>query len=169
MTPEDFNATTAGPLQRIGAVHYFHPYAKEAAESLGIDGFRYYLAGRAGVLGEATTDVVLSAFGYFEPGLVDKLWSTSKERCNVVEAADAQMKVAYRIGAEALGEASGVSADALAEAAASMGELANAVDRSALPLFAGFMSLETPDDAAEAFMHQANTPSAAGRPTPQGA
>ncbi len=150
MTPEEFNAATAPQLQKIGAIHYFHPYAKEAAEGLGIDGFRFYFCGRAGVLGEVSTDVMLSAFGYFEPGLVDKMWTTSKERCNVVDAAQAQMGVSYRLGAEALGDV-----DGLAEAAASMGELAAQVDRSALPLFAGFLALDVPDSPAEAFMHQA--------------
>lgn len=155
MTPEDFNTSTSGHLQKIGAIHYFHAYSSEAAEELGLDMFRYYLAGRAGVLGEASSDVVQSAFGYFEPGLVHKLWSTSKDRCNVVEAAHAQMGVAYKLGTEALGGDSGVSADMLAEAAASMAELAAQVDRSALSLFAGFVTLDAPDAPAEAFMHQA--------------
>lgn len=150
MTPEDFNANTSDHLQRIGAVHYFHPYAKEAAEGLGIDGFRFYFCGRAGVLGDVSTDLVLSAFGYFEPGLLNKMWMSSKDRCDVIEAGLAQMGVSYRIGAEALADV-----DGLAEAAASMGELANAVDRSALPLFAGFVALDVPENPAEAFMHQA--------------
>ncbi len=155
MTPDEFNAATSNSLQRIGAIHYFHPYAKEAAEGLGIDGFRFYFCGRAGVLGEVSTDLMLAAFGYFEPGLVDKMWTSSKERCNVVEAGLAQMGVSYRIGSEALGPDSGVSQDDLAAAAASMGELAQAVDRSALPLFAGFVALDVPNSPAEAFMHQA--------------
>ena len=150
MTPEEFNASTSGPLQKLGALHYFHPYAKEAAESLGIDGFRFYFCGRAGVLGEVSTDVMLSAFGYFEPGLVDKMWTTGKERCNVVEAAHAQLNVAYRIGADALGEV-----DGLGEAAEAMAQLTAQVDRSSLPLFAGFVALDPPAAPAEAFMHQA--------------
>ncbi len=154
MTPDDFNSTTSDQLQKIGAIHYFHPYAKEEAEALGIDGFRFYFCGRAGVLGEVSTEVMLSAFGYFEPGLVDKMWTSSKERCDVVEAGRAQMRASYRLGVDAFTD-SDVSPDALTEAASSMGELVAAVDRSALPLFAGFVALDVPEDPAEAFMHQA--------------
>ena len=150
MNPEEFNAATSGPLQKIGALHYFHPYAKEAADSLGIDMFRFYFCGRAGVLGEVSTDVMLAAFGYFEPGLVDKMWTSGKERCNVVEAAHAQLDVAYKIGADTLGDVAG-----LAEAAASMAQLTAQVDRSSLPLFAGFVAMDAPAAPAEAFMHYA--------------
>jgi len=150
MTPEEFNTSTSDHFQKIGAQHYFHPYAKEAAEGLGIDGFRFYFCGRAGVLGEVNTDVMLSAFGYFERGLVDKMWTSSKERCDVVQAAQEQMNVAYRIGADALGDVEGLS-----EAAASIGQLAAEVDPSSLPLFAGFVALDVPDSPTDAFMHQA--------------
>ena len=39
------------------------------------NGFAYYVAGRGGVLGDVDADVVVSAFAFFEPGLVRKLWN----------------------------------------------------------------------------------------------
>lgn len=150
MTPEAFNAATAPKLQTIGALHYFHPHAKAAAEELGIDSFRFYFVGRAGVLGNVPAPVAQSSFGYFDEGLLAKMWNTGKERADFAATAQAQLAVSYKIGAEQLG-----GVDGLAEAAASMAEMAAAVDMAGLPLFAGFASMDMPKDPTAAFMHQA--------------
>ena len=86
MTPEDFVDAVSTPFQDIGALHYFGPKSKAAAEALGIDQFRFYFAGRGGVMGEVSHEVLQSAFGYFNPALVDKMWTSSKERCDVALA-----------------------------------------------------------------------------------
>ena len=149
MTPFDFAAAVCDPFQILGAVHYFGPRAKAAAEELGIDQFRFYFAGRGGVLGNVSTEVFLSSFGYFNPSVVDKMWSSSKERCDVNAAATAQLNIAYEIGEESLAEL-----DGLAEAADAMGKLSSSVDVAALPLFAAFASRPVPEPATHAFMHQ---------------
>ena len=149
-TAQEFVDAVSDPLQRIGALHYFGPVAMAAAEELGLDGFRFYFAGRAGVLGDVSTNVMLSAFGYFNPSLVDKMWTTSKERCDVTAAAAAQLGVAYTMGDNHLADV-----DGLAEAAASLGELTGAVDCAGLGLFAGFRDQPIPDTPTHAFMHQA--------------
>ena len=149
MTPEDFAAAVCDPFQELGAMHYFGPRAKAAAEELGIDQFRFYFAGRGGVLGNVSTEVFLSTFGYFNPEVVEKMWSSSKERCDVNEAATAQLNIAYEIGEESLGDIPG-----LAEAADAMGKLTSSVDVAALSLFAAFASRPVPEPAPHAFMHQ---------------
>ena len=150
MTPEDFVAAVSDPFQNIGAMHYFGPKAKAAAEALGIDGFRFYFAGRGGVLGEVSGEVLSSTFGYFNPDVVNKIWPSCIERCDVADAARAQLQVAYDIGDDLI-----TTVDGLTEAADSLGELMAAVDVAALPLFAGFRSQPVPDAPAHAFMHQA--------------
>ena len=150
MTPEEFTAATAKPLQKIAALHYFGEPAKAAAESLGLDGFRFYFVGRGGVLGDTPADVARSSFGYFEPGVMTKMWNTGKERADLTQTAKAQLGVAYALAAEKLG-----SVDGLANAAIAMSDMADAVDPAGLPLFAGFRSMETPEDPTSAFMHQA--------------
>lgn len=150
MTPEDFVAAVSDPFQNIGALHYFGPKAKAAAEGLGIDQFRFYFAGRGGVLGEVSNEVMQSSFGYFNPQLVAKMWSSSKERCDVTAAAAAQLQVAYDIGEELL-----VNVSDLGEAATALGALATSVDVAALPLFAGFLAQPVPEVPTHAFMHQA--------------
>ena len=150
MTSQEFVGAVSDPLQRIGAMHYFGPVAKAAADELGLDVFRFYFAGRAGVLGEVSTAVVLSAFGYFNADLVEKMWSTSKERCDVKAAATAQLGVAYTMGENHL-----TDVDGLDEAAASLGALTGSVDVAGLGLFAGFRDQPIPTDPVHAFMHQA--------------
>lgn len=150
MTPEEFTAATASKIQQIGAMHYFDPAAKAAAEELGLDGLRFYFVGRAGVLGDSPAEVAQSSFGYFEPGLLAKMWNTGKERANFAATAQAQLGVAHQIGADRLGGVEG-----LADAAVAMRQMAEAVDPAGLPLFAGFRGMETPEDPTQAFMHQA--------------
>ncbi len=150
LTPQELVAAISDPLQRIGGVHYFGPVAKAAAEQLGIDQFRFYFAGRAGVLGEVSTSTVLSAFGYFNPPLVEKMWESSKERCDVTTAAAAQLGVAYAIGDSSL-----AGVDGLGEAAAALDALTSSVDVAGLGLFAGFRDQPIPGTPTHAFMHQA--------------
>lgn len=150
MTPEDFNAATSAKIQQIAAMHYFGPDAKAAAEKVGLDGFRFYFVGRAGVLGDTPADVAQSSFGYFEPGLLAKMWNTGKERADAAETAKAQLNVAYQLGAARLGGIEG-----LADSATAMREMADSVDPAGLPLFAGFRSIDMPKDPTQAFMHQA--------------
>lgn len=149
MTPEQFVAATSDAFQSIGARHYFGPRAKAAAESLGIDQFRFYFAGRGGFLGEVDSEVLLSSFGYFNPAVVHKMWTTSIERCNVREAATSQLGVAYELADDHL-----VGVDGLESAARALGSLTASVDVAALPLFASFRTVPIPAEPARAFMHQ---------------
>ena len=108
------------------------------------NGFAYYVAGRGGVLGEVDADVVVSAFAFFEPGLVRKLWDEGI----AVEGARA---TASRYGAACAGfwseRLAGFAGCArLAELAATVVDTA---DPSGLALFAGWRAEPRPDDAAE--------------------
>ncbi len=150
MTPESFVSAVSDPLQLIGALHYFDPEAQVKAEALGIDMFRFYFAGRAGVLGPVSSELVQSAFGYFNPAIVDKMWTSSKERCDVTEAATAQLDVAYHLGETRLGGITG-----LEEAAEGLGKLVANVDVGALPLFAAFRRQPVPESPEHSFMHHA--------------
>lgn len=149
MTPDDFVNAISDPLQSIGALHYFDPAARVAAEALGLDLFRFYFAGRGGVLGPVSSEVLQSAFGYFDPPLVNKMWSTSKERCDVTEAGAAQLGVAYTIGERDLENVEG-----LGEAASALGKLTSSVDLAGLALFAAFAGQPIPESEPAAFMHQ---------------
>ena len=106
-------------------------------------GFAYYVVGRGGVLGDVDASVVVSAFGFFAPGLVASLWNAGV----VVEGAQA----GARRYAEACSEwgrtrlAGFAGADRLA---ALIERVIDGAEVGALPLFAGWRAIERPDDPA---------------------
>ena len=66
-TPEELVATTASTVNGLGARFYFDPSTLAKGKELGLDGFRFYVLGRGGVLGDVESAVITSAFGYFNP------------------------------------------------------------------------------------------------------
>ena len=144
-------ARTADALQLVGAFFYFDPATvAHGKEHLGIDGFRFYILGRGGVLGNVPATVVHSAFGYFEPALIERMWDTARERSSLSprDTAIAYLECGNRAARERfssldLGRFNEAAADVLA-----------GVDTSGLPLFAGYTSIEPPtDEPALAFHH----------------
>lgn len=135
----------------VGAAFYFHPdtvaYGKE---NLGLDGFRFYILGRGGVLGDVDPSVVHAAFGYFNPGLVAKMWSTAAEKVAPRDAARQYLACGHRLARRVLDGIDGLDAYAVAA-----GAIIDAVDDSALSLFAGLRAEEVPSDAPAAAFHQA--------------
>ena len=81
MTPEELVSTTAAKINSLGAIYYFdRATIAHGKEHLDLDGMRFYFIGRGGVLGDVEAPVVTSAFGYFAPAVVDKMWNTSKKK-----------------------------------------------------------------------------------------
>ena len=80
MDPREVMQATAGKLGDIGAAFYFAPETLQQGKEVGLDGFRFYFLGRGGVLGDVEAGVIRAAFGYFEPGLVEKIWSKAPFR-----------------------------------------------------------------------------------------
>jgi hypothetical protein len=136
-------------LNAIGALHYFHDDVVTKSKEAGVGPFRMYVIGRGGVLGDVEAKVVRSAFGYFNPVLLDKLWNTGRERMGVVEAADRYLDWSADLGRKLF---AGVEhLEPFNEAAAAV---IAAADPSGLPLFAGFALQSAPEDpAAAAFFH----------------
>lgn len=64
----------------VGPSFYFTDETIAAGKEHGLDAFRFYFLGRGGVLGDVEPPVVTSAFGYFHPDLVAKMWNTGRER-----------------------------------------------------------------------------------------
>ena len=138
------------PTGDIGAAFYFHPDTLERGKQLGLDGFRFYFLGRGGVLGDVEADVIRSAFGYFEPGLLAKMWTTAKERLAPRDAARAYHECCHAFGRSTFADVGGL--DAYVDAATAV---IGAVDGGALALFAGVRAEPVPDDAPGAASHQA--------------
>ncbi|HSP29975.1 MAG TPA: hypothetical protein VLN74_15595 [Ilumatobacteraceae bacterium] len=143
MTPLDILQLTSPILNEAGNRFYFHPDTLATGKELGLDGFRFYFLGRGGVLGDVEPAVVVAAFGYFSPGVVEAIWSSAKQIMAPREAARAYLGCADRLGIERLDGLDGL--DGFNDAAEAM---VAAVDRSALPLFAGVAAEPLPDHPA---------------------
>ncbi len=141
---------TSARIGDIGAAFYFAPETLQCGKDAGLDGFRFYFLGRGGVLGDVEPGVIRAAFGYFEPGLVDKIWTSAKERMAPREAARLYMSCAHELGRAKFAAVEGL--DAFVGAAATV---IASVEGASLPLFEAVRCEPVPDDLPAAAMHQA--------------
>lgn len=128
-------------IGQLGAAFYFDPATVARGKELGLDGFRFYMLGRGGVLGDVEPAVIQSAFGYFDPGLITKIWTSAKERMAPREAA-----AAYLACAQDFGRANFSSIDGLDAYCAAAEAVNAATNVAALPLYAGVASEPLADD-----------------------
>jgi hypothetical protein len=150
MQPRDVMQAIAKKTGDIGASFYFVPETVARGKELGIDGFRFYFLGRGGVLGDVDSAVVRSAFGYFHPRLLGRMWDTAREKVEPRLAAREYIACAHAHGRRQFSDVDGL--DAYVEAAA---QVIGAVDGGAMALFAGVRAEPVPDDAPAAAIHQA--------------
>jgi hypothetical protein len=133
--------SVSGKIAALGSAFYFAPGTLEKGKELGLDGFRLYFLGRGGVLGDVPPLVVQSAFGYFAPGLVDKIWTSAREKASPTDTARMYFEACADFGRERLGAVEGL--DAFCQAAETV--TANA-DPAGLTLFAGIRSMPLAED-----------------------
>ncbi|MGE0881719.1 MAG: hypothetical protein AB7L13_11495 [Acidimicrobiia bacterium] len=140
MTPEQLVATACPLLADLGGRFYFDGATLARGKEYGLDGMRFYILGRGGVLGDVEPAVVQSAFGYFSAGSIEKLWTTAKEKLAPREAAHV-----YHECAAAFGRAHFASLDLSAFNAAAAKVVA-AAHPAAFALFAGWSAEPLTDD-----------------------
>ncbi len=145
---EIMRATDA--IGTIGAAFYFHPDTIARGKEAGLDGFRFYILGRGGVLGNVEPEVVHGAFGYFHPDLITKMWTTASERVAPRDAARLYHQCAHELGRAKLADVEGL--DGFVEAAT---QIIGEVEGASLPLFTAMRAEPVPEDAPAAAMHQA--------------
>jgi hypothetical protein len=150
MTPIEAIQAIKRPTGDLGAAFYFHPDTIARGKELGLDGFRFYFLGRGGVLGDVDAAVVRSAFGYFEHGLIDKMWTSAKERMPARDAAAAYEECCHHFG-----RAKFDGIDGLDEYVSAATAVIDAADGGALTLFVAIRTMPVPDDAPAAAAHQA--------------
>jgi len=142
MTPAELISTTSPAIASLGGSFYFQPATLARGKAMGLDGFRFYFLGRGGVLGDVEAPVVTSAFGYFEPALIARMWSSAKEIVSPREAGAAYVEACREHGRAHLGEVEG-----LEEFCAAAGSVVAAQHPAGLALFAGWAAEPLPDDA----------------------
>ena len=133
----------AGPVGAVGGAFMLHPEVLGPGKEAGYGGFAYYVVGRGGVLGDVDARVVSSAFGFFSPGLVAKLWNDGVKVEGARAGADRYAAACADFGRRRLGGFTG--ADRLATL---IDRITSSADNSALALFAGWQAQALPDDPA---------------------
>lgn len=134
---------TVSPIfAAAGAAWYFLPETLAAGKEVGLDGLRFYFMGRGGTLGDVDWRTVASAFGYFKPSLIERMWTTGQERCPVAAARDAHLAACAQFGRTRL---AGLDLGGFCDAAGAVVATA-CQDPGSLPLFAAYAAQPLPQD-----------------------
>jgi hypothetical protein len=141
MLTQELLKVTSPIIGKAGSAFYFHPDTLARGKEIGLDGFRFYMLGRGGVLGDVESDVVASAFGYFHRALVARIWNSAKERFAPREAARIYLECCANRGRSALADIEGLHA--FCEAAET---IIAAVNPAGLSLYAGIAAEPRADD-----------------------
>ena len=134
----------------IGASFYFTPETTGRGKELGLGGFYFYFIGRGGVLGDVEPAVIHSAFGYFHPDMVAKMWNGAREKLSPRQAAREYIACAHAHGRAKFSGLTGLEGYVAAAQ-----KVIDAVDDSGMALFAGLKAEPVPADAPAAAFHQA--------------
>jgi len=141
MTPDELLRTACPTIGTLGSAFYFIPETAAKGKEHGLDAFRLYFLGRGGVLGDTSAAVVASAFGYFNPDLVAKMWDSGKAKTSPTAAA-----ATYWEACADLGRAKLADVDGLAEFVHAAEQVIAAGNPSGLPLYAGIRQMPLVDD-----------------------
>ena len=142
MTNEELLANACPLIGTLGAAFYFTPATLGRGGALGLDFAQFYVMGRGGVLGDVEPVTVWSAFGYFNPAMVDATWNAGKAIMAPREAAREHFACAATHGREHYSGVAGI--EAFVEAADAV---VAAADPFGLSLFAGYSAEPRADDA----------------------
>jgi hypothetical protein len=128
----------------LGAAFYFDPGTLAKGKEQGLDGFRFYVLGRGGVFGDVEPAVVTSAFAFFSPATIEKIWTSAKEKMAPRAAAALYQECCAELGRSKLSSIDGDVLDAYVDAAEAV---VAATDVAGLTLFAGWAAEPRADDA----------------------
>lgn len=125
-------------------------YARGA--SLGFEGVDFYVAGRAGALGDVCGKVVAATFVFFNPVLVCEAWERTAK---VMSRLDASREFARCLlsWADAHMPEDGADYERLAELA---GRVAQSASPAGLALFSAWSELEEPSEPRQLALHRLN-------------
>jgi hypothetical protein len=126
--------STSVPIHDIGTAIYLSPDVMGWAKEWGWDNpFSFYFAGRGGMLGDVGHDVVTSAMGWFQPGVVQAMYDEGVAVAGASAAATRMAEAHVQWGEKHYGDVEGLeSIVAVTE------QLVGGLEGSALPLFVGW-------------------------------
>lgn len=137
-------SVAAEPISALGTSWMLHPEQFEASTTAGYGHpFAGYFAGRGGVLGEVSADVVDAAFGLFAPEVVAQMWDLGRPVHGARGGAELYLDQAAQWARPRLAGVDGL------ERFVELGErVIAAAPTLGLPLFAGAKSLPRVADPA---------------------
>jgi hypothetical protein len=151
MTPEQSAVASAVAVSGIASHFMLDPATYATGGELGFEGMSFYVAGRAGALGEVDADVVTAAFVYFHPDMIRSSWDSTASVMPRLAAAQAFAECSHRWGRDHI--PASFDAAGLAELA---GKVVAGASSAGAPLFAAWRSLPEPVDAPALALHRMN-------------
>lgn len=145
MTPEEAAAATGIPIAMMGRSYFAADAVGQALGEAGFSGLSRYVGARGGVLGDVTTDVVVSGFALFHPAMIEIGWSQTKEQGSPPDAAAAFAAGIGRWAADTFGHLNG-----LQDFAAASRTVIDATEPMSQALYAGWRAMPVPNDPAAA-------------------
>lgn len=136
-TTSDYVQSASASISTLGAAFYFVPETVAVGKEHGLDGFRFYVLGRGGVLGDVEAPVIGSAFGYWNPSLIDHIWNSAKERADLSprECGRLYLECSAEFGRQKFADVAGLQA--FCDAAQKIHEATNV---AGLSLYAGYVA-----------------------------
>ncbi len=147
MNPLELADLAADPIQVLGMSFYFDPLTRERGKGSGLNAYEYYGLGRGGTLGNVDTDVVVDAFTFFHPRVLDRMWTQAKEKADPVAVAADYVEAAYEFADRTFGA---LDVEVLGNFAAAAHKVAASVERGHHHLVDGYRQYEVPANPVHA-------------------
>lgn len=142
MNPDQAAGACRRSLHELSTAYSECPRTLSRSRQLGLGGWAFHVAGRAGVLGTVPAEVAAAAIGFIATEAVTDGWEAVCAVTTPAEVAAVSMAECCRWGVEQFGDFPQVRR--LAEAAEAV--VADA-DATGMPLFAAWRAMPRPDDA----------------------
>jgi hypothetical protein len=140
----DLVRRTSVPIHDIGtAIYLSSDVFGWAAEWGWTNPFAFYFAGRGGMLGDVSHDVVTSALGWFEPGAVKAMYGEGTAAAGSVQAAARMAEAHSKWGRKHFADVEG-----LEDHVAVTEEMVDGIEGAAIPLFVGWRNATRCETAA---------------------
>jgi hypothetical protein len=147
MDADELSALTADPMQVLGMSFYFDPLTRAAGKELGLNVYEFYGLGRAGTLGDVDTATVQDVFYFFDPSVIDFVWTNAKTKANPVAIASEHVRAAYAFADRTFGD---VEPRVLLDFAVAVRRMVEQQERGVCPLVDGYLVFPAPSDPGHA-------------------
>ncbi len=142
MTPEQAAASVKPGLLGLVAAFAESPQTLRRARLMGLSGWAYHVAARAGALGDVRPETAAAAMGFIAPEAVIDGWEAAAKQIPPVDVATWHLRELCRWGVDNLG-----GFPRLSRLVDLTQRVASAADYTGMPLFAAWRAMPVLDDA----------------------